>query len=320
MVDRRRATWITAGLLVLGLAAAAAAFGQVSPHAHALIAFSRCRELDSCERGSDIWVMRPDATGLKLLTQDGTHNDSPTWSPDGTHIAYVSGLAGRDAIWTMKADGTDKRQVTQSLGLDEQPAWSPDGRRIVFVHLLSNTSSELEVVNADGTGFLKRLIPAAGDYKHPSWSPNGRRIAYSYARNPKRGHYAIYVVGANGRGAKRLSRNAHADYLDPVWSPSGRQIAFSCLVPAGKSYRADLKTMNAAGGDERAVAHARAHTVYFAPSWSPDGKRIAFVTLNATKNQGEIAFVDSDGRRLQELRQLLGDNRGPSWQASPRAR
>jgi TolB protein len=299
-------------LVVAGLAAASSPAPVVSAGPGDLIAFTRCRELTSCERGSDIWVMRPDATGLKRLTRDGTHNGSPSWSPDGVRIAFVSGRDGFDQIWTMKADGSGMRRLTTPRGLDEQPAWSPDGRRIAFVRRSSDTRGAIYLINANGTG-LRALTHEQGDYQHPSWSPDGRQIAYSYAQDPGNTRYGIYAADANGRDERKLSLHPEADYLDPAWSPDGRRIAFSFLVPSGKTYAAHLETMNAGGGNERAVARAPADTVYFAPSWSPGGGEIVFATLNGRRGLAELGIVKVDGSHLRTLRQLLGDSRGPAW-------
>jgi TolB protein len=299
-------------LIVAGLVATSSLVGDASAGSSDLIAFTRCRELTSCERGSDIWVMRPDATGLKRLTRDGTHNGSPSWSPDGTRIAFVSGRGRVDQIWTMRADGSGMRRLTTPRALDEQPAWSPDGRRIAFVRRSSDTLSAIYLVNADGTR-LRPLTHGHGDYRHPSWSPDGHRIVYSYAGDPRHTRYGIYVAEATGRGEHKLSPHSTADYLDPAWSPDGGRIAFSYLVPRGQKYIAHLKTMSAGGGNERAVARAPADTVFFAPSWSPGGGQIVFVALNGRRGLAELGIVNVDGSRLHTLTQLLGDSRGPAW-------
>lgn len=313
MVDGTRAVRAVGMLIVAGLVAVSSPAGDASAGPGDLIAFTRCRELTSCGRGSDIWVMRPDASRLRRLTRDGTHNGSPAWSPDGGRIVFVSGRGGFDQIWTMKADGSGMRRLTAPLALDAQPAWSPDGRRIAFVRKSSPAFGAIYLINADGTG-LHALTRAQGDYQHPSWSPDGRRIVYSFASDPRHTHYGIYVAEATGRsGRKRLSLDSAADYLDPAWSPDGRRIAFSYLVPSGKTYTAHLETMNAGGGDERAVARAPTNTVYFDPSWSPSSGQIVFATLNGHKGLAEIGFVNVDGSRLHTLTQLLGDSRGPAW-------
>jgi TolB protein len=313
----RLVTALLGGLLLAAIAVASSAPAQPDADGN-LIAFSRCRLPDSCDAGADIWVIRPDASGLTRLTRDGTHNDSPSWSPDGRRIAFVSGLGRFDTIWTMKANGTGMRRVTSPRGLDEQPTWSPDGRAIAFVRLLSPTNRGIYVIDADGR-HSRALTHRDGDYQHPSWSPNGRLICFAFARNPNRDRYAIYVIDAKvGGSARKLSRDAGGDYRDPVWSPDGKRIAYSYLVPAGKAYAAHLATMDAGGGHERIVLRAPPNTVYFSPSWSPDGRRIAFVTLTNKLRQGRLSFVNADGTRLRRLVQILGDNRAPAWQARPR--
>src|SRR5438046_10764952 len=86
-----------------------------------LIAFSRCRP-DSCP-GTDIWVIRQDGSGLRLITSIFTgHNASPSWSPDGRRIVFVSGQPGVDEIWTMRADGRGLRRLHHGHVRDRQPS------------------------------------------------------------------------------------------------------------------------------------------------------------------------------------------------------
>ena len=87
----------------------------------------------------DIYVLNVDGSGLAKLTQDSGANGSPTWSPDGKQIAFVSDRDdGKSKIWIMNADGSNQRilpngQNTTSDGfLGGQPAWSPDGTKILF--------------------------------------------------------------------------------------------------------------------------------------------------------------------------------------------
>jgi Tol biopolymer transport system component len=313
MVDGRRAARAAGVLIGVVLLAGSSLVGGASGGSGDLIAFTRCRELDSCQRGTDIWVMRPDASALRRITRDGTHNGSPSWSPDGKRIVFVSGRNGIDQIWTMKADGSGMRRLTAPRALDEQPAWSPDGQRIAFVRKFSATRSAIYLIGANGT-HPKALTPAGGDYQHLSWAPDGRRIAYSYARDPRHDRYAIYVSRVDGDGRRKLSPRSGADYLDPAWSPDGRSIAFSFLVPSGKTYTAHIEAMNAGGGNARAVARAPTGTAYFSPSWSPGGGQIVFATLNGKKGGlSELGIVDVSSGRVHTLTQLLGDNRGPAW-------
>ena len=93
------------------------------------------------------------------LTSDLPSNHSigwPTWSPDGTRIAFsvdAPGVAGyTSSIWTMNADGSDKRVVASALNPgDRNPTWSPDGARIAFTRVYGQ-DTDITIVNlSDGS-------------------------------------------------------------------------------------------------------------------------------------------------------------------------
>jgi TolB protein len=303
---------LTAALL--GAVVVTAAPAATARRADGLIAFSRCRP-DSCELGTDLWVMRQDATQMRRLTRDRLHNDTPSWSPDGKRLAFVSGSRSSSQIWLIGVDGSHRERLTAGPALDQQPAWSPDGKRIAFVRALAPTSQGIVVV--DLTSHRETLVASAqGAYRHPTWSPDGRRLAFSYARHPQSGRYGLYVVRADGSRLRKISSDARNDYWDPAWSPDGRRIAFSLVLPSGKGYRADLMVMSANGGAEHILVRATSGWVYFSPSWSPDGDTLVFVALHASDRLGRITYVNADGRQRHALRQLLGDNRAPAWQPS----
>jgi polyisoprenoid-binding protein YceI len=119
----------------------------------------------------DVYVIRPDGSGLRQLTSDATYEYEPAWSPDGTRIAFV-----RDGdVWSMDADGRHQQRLTTGLPADS-PTWSPDGRHLAFVvagsdELLSgNERRDLLFVDVDGAN-LRRMQFDLYEIAHPAWRP-----------------------------------------------------------------------------------------------------------------------------------------------------
>ena len=136
------------------------------------IAFTSTRANTSRQNGRDIYTMEADGSGLVRLTSTPSfESKEPTWSPDGTRIAFASNAQGEMDIFVMNADGTGQVNLTQSFGADQSPTWSPDGSEIAFASYRSN-SWEIYVMDAtDGSN--QRLLggePGGWNFT-PAWSP-----------------------------------------------------------------------------------------------------------------------------------------------------
>ena len=110
------------------------------------IAFTR---LQPGKRVPEIWVVRPDGTGLRRLTRADAGD--PKWSPDGRRIAFTRYLIGNPEIYVMSSGGGGLRRLTRSRFEDLAAAWSPDGRRILYTHGPEG-AHQVYVMNADGSG------------------------------------------------------------------------------------------------------------------------------------------------------------------------
>jgi hypothetical protein len=109
----------------------------------------------------------------------------PVWSPDGQKIVFVEVHSGD--LYVINADGTNEaRLTTLPSGYSEDatalgsPAWSPDGKRIAFIDANKYGESELDVINADGSG--RRSLtnsPGLSQVAFPTWSPDSEKLAFS---------------------------------------------------------------------------------------------------------------------------------------------
>lgn len=175
----------------------------------------------------------PRRPGIEIANLDGTGvhwvngGEHPTWSPDGTYIAYST---WSEEIDVEHPDGTGWRLVTLH---GRFPSWSPDGTKLAYVCRPRHAS--LCVMNVDGTG--QHQIAAAASYATPAWSPDGSKIAFvgrklilvPDALPDGRLVSHVYVVDANGTNLRQLPPRVSYKSTDcsPAWSPNGKQIAFS---------------------------------------------------------------------------------------------
>ena len=223
------------------------------------IAYTRCGqgEFSNCE----LWVMNADGSDPTRLTFTNQpepftpriQETWPTWSPDGTKIAYTSNASDIAMdVWVMDSDGTDQTQLTVTTAFDAFPEWSPDGSKIVFT---SNRTAadDIWVMDPDGSN-PRRLTAGPKLDERPDWSPDGSQIVFS--RNDD-----IWVMDANGSHEIELT-NTDRDFA-PTFSPRGNKIAFNRV---GESGRVGVWLVRSDGSRP---AQLTSGSFDFAPDWQP---------------------------------------------------
>ena len=242
---------------------------------------------DQGPENSQLFVVRPDGSGRRQITNNQLQNWNPQWSPDGTRILFemvsVFGSGGVvnttvTDLYVVNADGSGLVRLTNDSDSDSEPAWSPDGTKIVFseidnVNTGSGSPSSIIKMNADGTG-RQRLASGSS----PEWSPDGRWIAYSADEG------SIWIMKPDGSAARQVSSGGGYD-ADSSWSPDGKRIAF--VRYTGTSSR-PLYVVQAFGGD---VQGSRPLVDYAqSPDWTPDGNSISY-----SSEYGDLYVINPDG-------------------------
>ncbi|WP_169977976.1 TolB family protein [Tautonia rosea] len=151
-----------------------------------------------------------------------SHQEWPTWAPDGERFAFSSTHEGNQEIYTSALSDSDLVRLTQSPGIDSHPAWSPRGDRIVFATDRWG-NLELASIRPDGTD-LTRLTDSPGLDDDPSVSPDGRHVAFVSNRDRR---FAIYVLDLDHPDAPPLRVSQHSGRETmPTWTPDGRGVTF----------------------------------------------------------------------------------------------
>jgi Tol biopolymer transport system component len=158
--------------------------------------------------GNGLWVMNPDGSNPHAIT---SHDDiDPTWSSDGSHIAFASNRQGQRQLFVANANGKKVDKVTDLKQMGGRSSWSPDGTKLVF-YRGPEGDHDIYVINIDGSG-LKKLTNG-GDNLGPSWSPDGQWIAFTSFRD---GNNEIYIVHPDGSHEIRLTNSPTSDW-QPRW-------------------------------------------------------------------------------------------------------
>ena len=151
---------------------------------------------------SQVWAIKLNGEGQRVLTNQQGLQRNPTWSPDGEKIAYASGSGfGAHEIWVMDKDGKNPKKLTQNTNTyDILPAFSPDGERIAFI-TDRDGNFDIWVMDKDG-GSPKNLTKNNALDTKPVFSPDGKEIAFTSTRS---GLLQIWIMSRDGSNPRQIT-------------------------------------------------------------------------------------------------------------------
>jgi len=158
-----------------------------------------------------------------LTHSSGAHDKWPSWSPDGSQIAFISDMTGEEELYVVPQDGSKPptQMTTGGQAMRYQPDWSADGKRIAF----SDKDGRVFVVTVADKKMTEIVKTPRNQIRDYVWSPSGNYLAFSMSVRPS-GFASIYIWNAADNKVSRVTDDMF-NAGSPVWDPQGNYLYFA---------------------------------------------------------------------------------------------
>ncbi len=288
--------------------------------------------------GAEVYLMNPDRTNPRRLTNNASFDGFANLSPDGKKIVFDSsrntGALNSSDLFLMDTDGSEQTLLTRG----SSATWSPDSKNFAFHASASyyasggvvtgypirtdpgsaTSDSDIFVANVDdllaGVEQPTNITNSPGTIDDdPDWSPDGQKIVFtshptSDAPNPSN-LTELYMMNPDGTGLNRLTFNNEEERA-PAWSPDSSRIVYSCRIGGGTNpFR--ICVINADGTVQQLTNEPDTISDLTA-TWSPNGQQILFHRRVPPDGQ-QLFVMNADGTQQSQLTFPPGVNNLAHW-------
>lgn len=270
------------------------------------------KTIEVVERGSlvfvvnntDIYRMNADGSEQRRLTRLPGLNFGPSFSADGTKVAFASFQAGRFNIYMMNADGSDLHPLltdaTNTTLSNMEPVFAPTGDELLYLSRPAPGVGALDLkrLGLDGQG--STVVANIGRDGRASYSPDGQRIAYD-AQNG--GIYDLYLVNADGNPASRV-RLTNGPPGSRSWFPSFHPDGSGLMFVAGNGANSNLYYMDLTDPSHPINPVTTDTSAKIDPCFSPSGTQVVWAGNSTTDKELHVADFDPASHTLSNMRAL----------------
>lgn len=248
---------------------------------------------------TDLWLLTIGDPAPKPLVKDPYVQMEPSWSPDGTKLAFVSDKDGTMDVWIYDLATGNQSKITSDAGNESLPTWSPDGKFIAYYQNEVNALSGGATLNRlnVATGKSEKLHAPLFAPSQPAWSANGETIAVSaldvFSSRFREGLNKIFLLSTTGKADRKLTpvegrTLATRGENGPVWSPDGHWMAYILdavlwILPVSPE------------GDPIGPPRRLTNELADSPSWTSDSGTIVFTATDVLKkvslSDGSISAI-----------------------------
>ena len=156
-----------------------------------------------------------------LTHSSNAHDKWPSWSPDGSQIAFISDLSGEEEIYLIPQDGSKPaEQITRGgTAMRYSPEWAPDGKRLAF----ADKDGKVYVLTLADRKVAEIVDSPRGQVRDYVWSPRGNFLDFSMANANQ--FSTVYIWSAADNKVRPVTDDSFNSY-NPAWDPQGNYLYY----------------------------------------------------------------------------------------------